>query len=78
MKNYFIINPVAGQGKAIEIVERQIEIVSDDLKKDNDLDKLKKEGKYKIDLVVSDAVGNKTNVTVDITSSSFLTKGATT
>ena len=36
MKNYFIINPVAGQGKAIEIVERQIEIVSDDIKKDND------------------------------------------
>lgn len=40
------------------------------LKRDNDLDKLKKEGKYKIDLVVSDAVGNKTNITVDITSSS--------
>jgi len=40
------------------------------LKRDNDLDKLKKEGKHKIDLVVSDAVGNKTNITVDITSSS--------
>lgn len=36
MKNYFIINPVAGQGKAIEIVEKQIEIVSEELKKDNE------------------------------------------
>lgn len=40
------------------------------LKRENDLDKLKKEGTYKIDLIVSDAVGNKTNITVDITSSS--------
>ena len=36
MKNYFIINPVAGKGKAIEIVEKQIEIVSEELKKDNE------------------------------------------
>lgn len=40
------------------------------LKKDSDLEKLKKEGKYKINLVVSDAVGNKTNISVDITASS--------
>jgi len=39
------------------------------LKKDNDLEKLKTEGTYKIDVVVSDAVGNKTNLTVDITTS---------
>lgn len=35
MKNYFIINPVAGKGKAIEIVEKQIELVSEETKKDN-------------------------------------------
>lgn len=36
MKNYFIINPVAGSGKAIEIVEKQIELVSDEIKKQNE------------------------------------------
>ncbi len=36
MKNYFIINPVAGSGKAIEIVEEQIELVSDEIKKENE------------------------------------------
>ena len=40
------------------------------LKKDSDLDKLKKEGVYNIDLIVSDAVGNKTNVNVKVTASS--------
>jgi len=40
------------------------------LKKDSDIDKLKKEGSHKIDLVVSDSVGNKTNITVDVTISS--------
>lgn len=40
------------------------------LKNDKDLDKLKKEGTYEIDLIVSDAVGNKTNVSVNVRSSS--------
>ena len=39
------------------------------LKREKDLEKLKKEGVYNIDLIVSDAVGNKTNLTVEITSS---------
>ena len=40
------------------------------LKKDSDLNKLKKEGTYEIDLIVSDAAGNKTNITVEVTASS--------
>jgi len=40
------------------------------LKKDKDLEKLKVEGNHKIDLVVSDAVGNKTDITVNIKASS--------
>ena len=39
MKNYFIINPVAGCGKAIEVVEKQIEIVSEECK-ENLLEKM--------------------------------------
>ena len=39
------------------------------LKNEKDLNKLKEEGTYKLDLVVSDAVGNKTNVSIDITAS---------
>lgn len=41
-----------------------------ELKKESDLDKLKKEGTYKIDIIVSDAVGNKTDLSVEIRSSS--------
>lgn len=36
MKNYFIINPVAGCGKAIDVVEKQIEIVSEECKENNE------------------------------------------
>lgn len=36
MKNFFIINPIAGHGKAIEVVDQEIAKVSEAVKREND------------------------------------------